>query len=80
MNSAHECPVTKEQLTAGFDFVRSVAEAIRLAGEIPAGVLYAVIMDKVSLEGFDKIINMLTEAGLVQRTVGHVLVWTGPQI
>jgi hypothetical protein len=70
---------TKEQLKAGLNIVLAVTEAIREAGEIPAGTLYAVLVGKVDIQGFDKIVSIVTNAGLVEKR-GDLLRWVGPSI
>jgi hypothetical protein len=70
---------TKEQLKAGLNIVLAVTEAIREAREIPAGTLYAVLVGKVDLAGFEKIIAIVTNAGLVEKR-GDLLRWIGPEL
>jgi hypothetical protein len=70
---------TKEQLKAGQAIILAVAETIRESKEAPTGVLYATLMDKVSLEGFNKIIAILENTGLV-KVHNHVARWTGPEV
>ena len=52
-------------------------QAIKESGKqgIPEGHLYAMVMDIMSLETFNSIINLLVEAGKVIR-VGHLLTAT----
>lgn len=70
---------TKEQLTAGFNIVVAVTEAIREAKEIPAGTLYAVLCGKVDMQAFDKIVRIIVGSGLVERR-GDLLRWIGPEV
>jgi hypothetical protein len=70
---------TKEQLKAGQAIILAVAETIRESKEAPTGVLYAALMDKVSLEGFNKIIAILENTRLV-KVHNHVARWTGPEV
>jgi hypothetical protein len=73
---------TKEQLKAGLNTVLAVTEAIREAREIPAGTLYAVLMCKVDMQGFDKIVSIVTKgggSGLVEKR-GDLLRWVGPEV
>jgi hypothetical protein len=70
---------TKEQIKAAFQMVTAVTEAIREAGEIPAGTLYAVLMGRVDLAGFEKIVSIVTGAGLVEKR-GDLLRWIGPAV
>jgi hypothetical protein len=70
---------TKEQLKAGLNTVLAVTEAIREAGEIPSGTLYAVLMGKVDMQGFDKIVSIVTGSSLVEKR-GDLLRWVGPEV
>lgn len=70
---------TKEQLKAGLNVILAVTEAIREAGEIPAGTLYAVLCGKVDMQGFDKIVSIVTGSGLVEKH-GDLLRWVGPEL
>jgi hypothetical protein len=70
---------TKEQLKAGFNVIVAVTEAIREAKEIPAGTLYAVLMGKVDIQGFEKIVSIVTGSGLVEKR-GDLLRWVGPEV
>lgn len=68
------------ELRAAFDLLAAVAEAIRAAGEVPSGHLYALLCSKVSLEGYEKILGILVRAGLVEKASNHMLRWIGPAI
>jgi hypothetical protein len=54
--------------------IETLREAIEACGSrgIPAGHLYAMVMDKVSLQVFEKCIGLLVEAGRVKRS-SHLL-------
>ncbi len=69
---------TREQLKAGLDLLRLLAEAVREAQRIPSGVLYAAVISKVDIEAYGKAITMLKRAGLINETLLHELVWIGP--
>jgi len=69
---------TKDEIKAGLQTIMAVADSIRELGEVPSGTLYAVLMGKLSLEGFNKVLGILKNAGLVTETEGHLLRWTGP--
>jgi hypothetical protein len=67
------------QVKAATQLAIAIAEAIRSAGEIPAGHIYAVVMEKVgSLDNFEVIIRGLVRTGLVKRDPSHLLRWIGP--
>lgn len=54
----------------------AIAEAIREAERIPSGTLYAMLVGKIDLEGYGRIIRSLQNAGLIKVTA-HELIWTG---
>lgn len=74
-----ETTATKQELKAGLSVVLAVAEAIREAGEFPAGTLYAVLTGRVDIQGFDKIVSIITGSGLVEKR-GDLLRWVGPEV
>ena len=57
----------------------AVAETIREAGECPSGTIYAAIVGRVSLEGYNKILGILTRAGLIIEQ-SHMIRWVGPKV
>lgn len=58
--------------------LRIWADAIREAGSIPPGHVYAASMNIINtVDEFNVGIGHLVRAGLVKRN-GDVLVWTGP--
>lgn len=67
------------QINAALAVTMAVAETIREAGSTPAGPLYAALMGRVSLAGFESMIRNLKNAGLV-REQNHMLTWTGPKV
>lgn len=69
--------VTKQQLKAGLSIVFAVAESIREVGECPSGPIYAALCGKVDMIGFEKIINTLVGAKLIEKR-GVMLRWIGP--
>mgnify|MGYP001377281060 CR=1 FL=1 len=56
----------------------AIAEAIREVKEVPSGTLYAMLVGRVTMEGYTSIIRTLKGAGLVEETSSHLLRWTGP--
>lgn len=73
-------PPTSSDLSAAVRVVGTLAEAIRAAGEIPSGHLYALTLGSFSDVGaYERAIGMLKRAGLVEER-GHVLRWVGPEI
>jgi hypothetical protein len=70
---------TREQIKAAFEIIALVGQMIRECpeGQIPAGELYARLMDKVSLESFQSIIRTLVKTNLITDK-NHLLTWIGP--
>ena len=60
--------------------IRIIADAIRETAEtgIASGVLYAMVMEKYSLEEYNKIISILVNAKLIENKY-HLLKWIGPK-
>jgi hypothetical protein len=69
----------KSRLGSAAETAIAVSEAIREAGEIPAGHLYAHLCGELSAGAFDSLIAMLGRAKLVERR-GDVLRWAGPRL
>lgn len=65
---------TTNQAVAGFQVLQAVAEAIREAKQVPSGTLYAVLMGKLDLATYERIIQTLKNTGLVTES-GHMLTW-----
>lgn len=72
-------PITQAQVDAALAVMKAVADAIRDLGEVPSGELYARVMQHMDLRTYDRIIDRLIGAGLVQRTGSHLLRWVGPK-
>lgn len=68
----------KKELEQALVVVVEVAKAIREAGEVPAGTLYAVLADQMTERQFEGMINLLTrgEEPLVVRE-NDLLKWIG---
>lgn len=73
-------PVTNAEVQSGMQMMIAVTEAIREAGEIAEGTLYAVLCGKVDLPGFEKMIALIVRTGLVEKTPSHLLRWIGPGV
>lgn len=71
-------PPTPSQVKAALAVTIAVAEAIRELGEVPSGTLYAQLLGRVDLQGYQAIIRNLKSAGLVSESA-HLLTWTGPK-
>jgi hypothetical protein len=68
----------KAELLAALDVVRAVTEAIREAGEIPEGTLYALLMDRFDYPTFERMLALVLHSKLVTNE-GHLLRWVGPK-
>lgn len=71
---------TKAQLDAALAVTIAVSEAIREAGEIPSGTLYAMLIGKVDIHGYHAILRTLKNAGLIQFMPSHLIQWCGPKV
>lgn len=63
---------------AGQQVVFAVAETIREAGQCPSGTIYAALVGRVTMEGYQKILGILKGAGLINVDPSHMIHWTGP--
>jgi len=54
-----------------------VAETIRECRECPSGTIYAGLAGRVSLEGYQKILAILTKADLIEVQPCHLIKWIG---
>ncbi len=70
---------TLREVNPALAFAIAVTEAIRMAGRIPSGHLYAMLAGKVDFQGYQALICTLVNAGLVKE-VAHELIWTGPAL
>ena len=67
---------TDLQVKAFIAMAEALGEAIKGLGSVPSGHLFAHVMGVMSLETYEKIINLLISAGHVKKS-GHVLTWIG---
>lgn len=70
--------LTKEQIKAALEVLRTVADTIRELGSVPNGELYTQMMPFIDLATYNKVIETLKGAGLVKEEL-HILKWVGPQ-
>ena len=54
--------------------IRIVADCIKEVGGIPSGHLYAMVMGYFTLKEYEKIIEILINAGLIKKK-NHLLTW-----
>jgi hypothetical protein len=71
--------MTGAEMRAALALVAALADAIRDLGRVPAGHLYAGIMDRMSLESFNRAVEIMKAAGLVRES-NHELIWVGPEL
>lgn len=69
--------MTTNDVTTAIRFAALIGQAIREAGSVPAGNLYAVLQDRVSLDTFESLLRLLVREGLVRRDASHLLTWIG---
>ena len=69
------------QAKAFLNATLAVSDAIRELGSVPSGHLYARLMEYLSIEVYQRIIDLLVEAKVVTNK-GHLLTWVGqkPQL
>ena len=72
--------MSRSTIKSGLTLLFAASEAIREAGEIPSGTLYAVLAGRVDFIGYEKMVRVLKGAGLVAEDRGHLLRWIGPHL
>lgn len=71
---------TPEQTKAALGVLLAVAETVRESKRCPSGVVYAALMGRITLSGYEKILGILKRSGLIEETKGHELVWIGGEV
>lgn len=67
--------MTTQEIKAGLNIVRAVADTVRELGRAPRGVLYSALMGRgISLTSYEQIEGILVRAGLV-RIETDCLAW-----
>lgn len=65
----------KTQLDSELKIIRAVADAIKEAGRIPSGHLYAFLIGQGwQLDDYQKLIGLLKRSGLIREEY-HELIW-----
>lgn len=64
------------QVNAAVQVVVAIGESIKELGSVPSGHLYARLMGRMSLETYNKIIDILVKTGAVKNE-NHLLTWVG---
>lgn len=71
-------PVTSSATQTTLDAVQAICEAVREVGQIPSGHLYAMVCGNLSLEQYQRVLEVAKRAGLIKET-NNLLRWTGPE-
>lgn len=58
--------------------IAAIGSTIRDLGTVPSGVIYARLMDRMDLAGYNRIIDLLCRAKVVEKLPSHELRWIGP--
>lgn len=67
-------------IVSAVQITMAIAEAIRLARQIPSGELYAMLMPTgMSLELYEAVIATLCRSGIITNH-NHLLTWAMPEI
>lgn len=67
---------TRSQVSAVLQMLRIVADAIKALGQVPSGELYAVLMPRMSLTTYEKMLSLLESSGVVTVS-NHLITWVG---
>lgn len=70
--------IPQTQINAALEIMRAVADCIKELGRVPSGELYARLMDKMDINTYNRIIERLTKAGLIE-VVNHEIIWKDPK-
>jgi hypothetical protein len=69
--------MTPAEVKAALNIMLAVADAVRDAGRLPLGSLYATLSGHIaSMSAFESLVRQLTNTGVVRRE-GNELVWVG---
>ena len=69
--------MNEEQRKKQVNAMTEIALAIRTAGRIPSGHLYASLMGVMGLVQYQRILETLKTAGLIKVTGSHEIIYTG---
>lgn len=59
--------------------IMAVTDAIRELKQVPSGHLYARLMGHMSLDSYQKVIDILKVTGMVKEDRFHMLTWVEPE-
>ena len=74
-----ETTLDEVKIQAVSKILHAILEAIREAGRLPSGLIYAGLIEKfpgMSLEIYQRMEETMIETGLVRKE-GDILIWTG---
>ena len=71
--STRQC-VHPDLVKQALDKIRTVADCVRTASEIPSGTLYSIFLNVMSLDEYQRIIATLKNAGIISET-NYLLKW-----
>lgn len=67
------------QVKSAINVILALSETLREVKEIPSGTLYVQVLGVLTLEQYQRCIDILKGAKLVEETPGHLLRWVGPE-
>ena len=66
--------MTSEEIKAGLNTIKAIADTIKELKEVPSGTLYAQLMGIMTLDQYQRVIDILKRSGIVSES-GNVLKW-----
>ena len=66
--------MTSEEIKAGLNTIKAIADTIKELKEVPSGTLYAQLMGIMTLDQYQRVIDILKRSGIVSESV-NVLKW-----
>ena len=63
-----------ERVKAGLSLMVAVAETVKDLGQVPSGHLYAVLMDQMTFDQYNRIVDIMKRAGMVTEQ-NNQLTW-----
>jgi hypothetical protein len=67
----------RKDIAAALEITVAVGKAVQDLGSVPSGNLYARLMDRVTLQGYEAAICLLVRTRLVRRGPSDLLMWVG---
>jgi len=65
----------KAQVSNAIQILRAIAETIRELKEVPSGTLYAQLMGQMDLATYQRVIDTLKGAKVIEETPASLLRW-----